>query len=175
MSDPRFDSGHLDFPRRQHYRFSRNCVLAARGLLTRAGEHARDIVGEPEDWPSLLPIRPDQVLHGTRFYLIDEQAQCAYALKMGLNTIGRFATNDIVLEDLSISRRHCVVVVHTRGSCELHDTASRNGTWLNGKWVRQPVRLTSGDRIKVHQRQLLFINERDWSAESADDDYPDTV
>ena len=105
--------------------------------------------------------RPDQVLPGTKFLLVDPRAGVARPLRVGLNTIGRFPSNDIVLEDRCISRRHCVILVHARGGCELHDTASLNGTFLNGRRVREPARLTSGDCIRVYDRPLLFESEAD--------------
>jgi adenylate cyclase len=88
--------------------------------------------------------------------LIDQQTGCSYPLKIGLNTIGRSRNNDIVLEEPLVSRRHCALLVHAGGGCELHDTASRNGTLVNGQLVRQPVQLASGDRIEVCPRTLLL-------------------
>jgi hypothetical protein len=52
-------------------------------------------------------------------------------LRVGLNAVGRLPENDIVLARRYVSRRHCVFLVHTDGGCEVHDTASRNGTLVN--------------------------------------------
>jgi pSer/pThr/pTyr-binding forkhead associated (FHA) protein len=161
MSDPRLDSCHLDLPRRQDYRDARQGVLEGRGWLTLAGECARDLAGEPGDWPSLFSLRPDQLVPGARFLLIDDTGDCTYPLKTGLNTLGRLSNNDIVVGDPYISRRHCVLIVHALGGCDVHDTASRNGTYVNGRRLRDPVRLSSGDRIAVCRRELLFVDARD--------------
>jgi hypothetical protein len=76
-----------------------------------------------------LPILPDQVIPGVKYYLVDFQERCSFPIKTGLNTVGRLSSNNIVLQDIWISRRHCVLLAHARGGCELHDTASLNGTW----------------------------------------------
>ena len=117
---------------------------------------------------------PDQVLPGMRYLLVDPEDDGAYRLQTGLNSIGRLPSNDIVLHEKSISRRHCVVLIHALGRSELHDTASRNGTRVNGTYVRQLVGLKSGDRIDVCGRRLLFISERDWQASVENDSHAET-
>jgi FHA domain len=171
MSDSRLDSGHLEFPRRQEYRRRREALLGTRGWLTLAAEQINGLVGEPDEWP----VRPDQFLPRTSYLLVDYQGSCAYSLKTGLNTLGRLPNNDICFEETWISRRHCVILLHAWGGCELHDTASRNGTYVNGTRVERPVRLASGDWIKVCDRMLLFVSEKDYQAERVDDAHPATV
>jgi hypothetical protein len=149
--------------------------LKARGWLTLAGECAHGLAGEADEWPSLLRAGPDQVLPGMRYLLVDPEDDGAYPLQTGLNSIGRLPSNDIVLHEKSISRRHCVVLIHALGGNELHDTASRNGTRVNGTYVRQPVGLNSGDCIDVCARRLLFISERDWQASVANDSHLETA
>jgi pSer/pThr/pTyr-binding forkhead associated (FHA) protein len=176
MNDPRLNSGHFEsLGRRQDYRRARELLLGARGWMTLATERIHDMVEDSDNWPALLPIRPDQVLPGAKFVLIDQQTRQTYALHTGLNTIGRFPENDIVLEVITVSRRHCALLVHARGVCELHDTASRNGTFVNGQVIRQPVRLHSGDRIQIGPVELLFVAEKDCPPDERDPDYPDTA
>jgi hypothetical protein len=158
MSDPRLNSCHLEFPRRQDYRRCREAVLQGRGWLTMAGENLGGMMGDSEDWP----LRPERVLPGTRYLLVDQQEGCVHPLKIGLNAVGRYSENDIQFLDLVISRRHCVLVVHAWGGCDLHDTASRNGTFVNGTRVQQMVRLESGDQVQLCNRRLLFVSEKDY-------------
>ncbi len=175
MNDPRLNSVHLDLdPRRQEYRQAREKLLGARGWKTLALEKVNDLADDSDVWPALLPIRPDQLLPGTKFLLIEPPSRQSYPLRPGLNTMGRFPDNDIVLEEREISRRHCVVLVHTGGQCELHDTASRNGTFVNGKLIDQPTRLRRGDQIKVGRRLLVFISESDCQNDNPNDNYPNT-
>jgi hypothetical protein len=176
MSDPRLNSMHLGLlPRRQEYRRARVGLLAARGWLTLAAERVGGLVPEAEDWPSLLPVRPHQLLPGVRFCLLDQTSGCSYPLKTGLNALGRRPENDIVLEDLAVSRRHCVILLHARSGGELHDTASMNGTFVNGERVRDPVRLVSGDRIRISKYVLVFASVGDCEGDLEGDSHPDTL
>ncbi len=175
MNDPRLNSVHLDLdPRRQIYRQARERLLAARGWMTLALEKVDELAAESDDWPNLLPIRPDQLLPGLKFLLIEPPTRRTYSLHPGLNTIGRLPNNDIVLEESVISRRHCAVLVHTRGQCELHDTASRNGTFVNGKLIDKPTRLNRGDQIMVCRRLLVFVSESDCQNDNPNHNYPNT-
>jgi len=62
-------------------------------------------------------------------------------------TVGREKYNDIVLNDLLVSRRHAQISWR-EGSYFVSDLKSRNGTLLNGKTVESEV-ITDGDEIKV--------------------------
>jgi FHA domain len=162
MIDTRLSSAHLvSLPRRQVFRRTREDLLAARGWLTEAAEHVQGMRGGADGWLALPRDRADQVLFGPRSLLIDQQTGCRYRLDIGLNTIGRLRNNDIVLKGYMISRRHCVLLMHAGGDCELHDTASRNGTFVNGQLIRRPVPLASGDWIQVYQKLLRFVSEPD--------------
>jgi len=180
MPDWRLQSGHLGPTRRECYRRNREGVLAARGWLTLAVERAEHWVGESADQPSGLPIRPAQWLPGARLALMDQQTEAWYPLNTGLNTIGRFPENDIVFEDCYISRRHCIILVHAWGNCELHDTASLNGTFLNGERVHIPVCLARGDQIGICKRLLILTGIENGEpfpddAADRDADFPRTV
>lgn len=165
MSDSRLNSMHLGFsPRRQVYRQAREALLDAEGWMTQAGEILRNAVGDPQEWPSLLPIRDVPLVTEVRFVLMDLQANCTYPLRIGLNAIGRYPNNDIVFTDNAISRRHCVILVHARGGCEVHDTASMNGTFVNGYRVQKPVPLRSGDRIQVCRKLLVIVSDAEYRA-----------
>lgn len=176
MPDPRLKSAHLDFdPRRQEYRRARAELLAARGWMTLAMEKVNDLADDSDVWPALLPIHPDQVLPGAKCLLMNPHTRQAYPLRPGLNTIGRLPDNDIVLEEISISRRHCVLLVHAWGGCDLYDTASRNGTFVNGRRMDGPIRLHPGDQIKVYRHPLVFLSETDCRSDEEHDNHPETA
>jgi predicted component of type VI protein secretion system len=90
------------------------------------------------------------------FWLVDQDG--VHDLKMGLNTIGRMEDNDVPIVDGSVSRRHCAIVVHATSGCELHDTASKNGTFVNGKRINGPTALRAGDQIRLCDRQFTFLS-----------------
>jgi hypothetical protein len=61
-------------------------------------------------------------------------------------TIGRDAGCDLVLENVTVSRRHAEL--HRGVSCWLlSDLDSTNGTRLNGWRVRSPVAVRTGDKV----------------------------
>lgn len=77
-------------------------------------------------------------------------------LRLGqITTIGRSATNRIVLQDDACSRNHCEVFF-SDGDWKLRDLGSRNGTQLNGKSATGDVILTSGDVIAIGECRLAF-------------------
>ncbi len=160
MSDPRLCSVHLEaLPRRQDYRRAREQMLGACGQQTLAVDSAqldelRTLGGEKRSSDA------------ARFWLVDQDG--VHNLKVGLNTIGRMPDNDVAVADGSVSRRHCAIVVHATRGCELYDTASKNGTFVNGQRINGPTVLKAGDQIRLCDRQFVFLTGD--RAASADDD-----
>jgi hypothetical protein len=153
MADPRLNSVHLEPPRRADYRRAREELLRARGTNTLAVE------SDPDDalggHPHTLIQNPDKAPAGLNFWLVDKDY--IYPLKVGINTVGRSPDNDVVVQDCYISRRHCAILVHAGTDCELHDTASKNGTFVNGQRIGGPTRLRSGDEIRICDQRLVFV------------------
>lgn len=151
MNDPRLNSVHLESPRRQEYRRARADVLGARGCDTLAGEQ-RDRFARS---PTALEQAPGSAPEHLQLWLVD--CDYLYPLHVGLNTLGRASDNDIVIHDGYISRRHCVVLVHSSRRVELFDTASKNGIFVNGEKLRGSASLKPGDEIRMCDRQLVFM------------------
>jgi ABC-type multidrug transport system ATPase subunit/ABC-type multidrug transport system permease subunit len=76
------------------------------------------------------------------------------ALRTGTLRIGRDASNDLVLDDPNVSRRHAEVR-RTASGHEVRDLASRNGTRLNGRPVRSAP-ISVGDVIGIGPYRLVF-------------------
>lgn len=70
-------------------------------------------------------------------------------------TIGRNASNDIMLEDQSVSGRHALLI-QTDGGWKIEDAESTNGTSINGEAV-MGGQLHHADRIRVGSVKLAFI------------------
>jgi pSer/pThr/pTyr-binding forkhead associated (FHA) protein len=155
MSD-HLNSIHLEAPRREEFRHARARLLDACGERTRYVMHQPEAAPEAasdsrtiyQDLENRLPV-------GAEYALLDKNR--AYPLKFGLNTIGRLPDNDIVIEDAFVSRRHCAVLVHTNNGFEIHDVASKNGTFVNGNKLAGPIALKSGDEIRMCDKQLIFV------------------
>lgn len=73
-------------------------------------------------------------------------------------TIGRSAAVDIILDDVSVSRRHAQIDASPIGY-QISDTGSLNGTYVNG--LRTDVALlVHGDEIRVGLFKLVFLSRR---------------
>lgn len=69
-------------------------------------------------------------------------------------TIGRLPENDIVIDNLSVSRKHAVI--HSvRSGYVLRDMGSKNGTLLNGEKVEHGE-LKAGDAITIGKYEIIF-------------------
>jgi pSer/pThr/pTyr-binding forkhead associated (FHA) protein len=62
--------------------------------------------------------------------------------------IGRDITNDIVINDAEVSRKHARLTLQTGGYL-LEDLGSTNGTFVDGKRVTGPVLLSMGQLIML--------------------------
>ena len=65
-----------------------------------------------------------------------------------VNSVGRDAGNDLVLNDEAASAKHAVLSF-ADGDWWLEDAASTNGTLLNGTRVWEKERLSYGDEVQV--------------------------
>lgn len=69
--------------------------------------------------------------------------------------IGRASGNDLVLQDLNVSRNHASVVRRTEG-VYIVDAGGKNGTYVNDQRITDPVRLGAGDRVRLGSTVLVF-------------------
>jgi hypothetical protein len=155
--DPRLLSVHLEGNnRREAFRAARRSVeRAAGGHHTLAGEVRLPLGSEANDYRTLAPGEVPVQKSDTPCWLMDRGKQIP--LKVGLNSVGRLPDNDVVIDDATVSRRHCAIVVHSDLTIEVHDVASKNGTTLNGKKIAAPTRLRDGDEIGLSDHRLTFL------------------
>ena len=84
-----------------------------------------------------------------------------YPLIGSATRIGRFADNDVVLDDAEVSRHHAVVS-DTGTSFVITDLRSANGVYVQGRRIRGSVALTDGDRVRICDHEFMFeIESRD--------------
>ncbi|HUL76050.1 MAG TPA: FHA domain-containing protein [Vicinamibacteria bacterium] len=72
-------------------------------------------------------------------------------------TVGRDPSNDLVLPDAMVSRRHAVIE-HRAGQFFLRDCSSANGSVVNGDRVSERG-LRDGDLVAIGSMRLLFREE----------------
>src|SRR5262245_60241515 len=149
MGDPRLDGCHLNTVRRGRYAAAVDELLDARGLTTAAA----DPLLRPPSFPRPT-VRREPPPPGGTYTLVSLTSGRRHQLRVGVNTLGRYQTNDLVLGPVYVSRRHCAVLVHAAGGCEVHDTASRNGTRVNRRRVDR-ADLLPGDVLELCDQRFL--------------------
>jgi hypothetical protein len=149
MGNPRLNGSHLDVARHDQYDAAVDEMLDDRGLVTSAAD---PLVRSP--FIPRVPIRRESPPPGGTYTLVSLPDGRRHPLRVGINTVGRFPENDLVLEQKGMSRRHCVVLVHATGGCEVCDTASRNSTYVNHRQVGR-VDLFPGDMLRLCDYQFL--------------------
>jgi hypothetical protein len=134
---------------------------ALRPSALRISAQMDDLAQQPDD----AVIQPTQVMPagtvatmapptGTlrRAYIEIEGSPCY--LDRDVVTIGRGLDNDVVVEDRRVSRHHARIQRSPRG-WEIMDLASTNGSFVNGRPVRQHP-LAPGDTISLGGLEMKF-------------------
>ncbi|MBM3708869.1 MAG: type VII secretion protein EssC [Actinobacteria bacterium] len=71
--------------------------------------------------------------------------------------IGRDKTNEISIDDLAVSGNHAEIIKY-EGNFYIRDCDSKNGTYLNGKKIKE-AKLRSGDLITLSGYRIIFQND----------------
>jgi pSer/pThr/pTyr-binding forkhead associated (FHA) protein len=108
-----------------------------------------DATSEPELRQQDTLIIAAGALAGSRFELVNEVV-----------TVGRHEASDVLLDDVSVSRHHCLFTRTASGRYTVRDLNSLNGTYVNGKRVEE-MSLHSSDEVQVGKFKLIF-----WGATS---------
>ena len=90
-------------------------------------------------------------LEGAIFTLTEDQV-----------SIGRDTSNQILIDDISVSRRHCLMQ-RAAGQFKIKDLNSHNGTFVNDL-PAQERSLAHGDRIRIGKSLFLFLTDEDRAA-----------
>jgi adenylate cyclase len=72
--------------------------------------------------------------------------------------VGRHEKSDLCLVDGMVSRNHCLILSEGKRFV-LKDLQSRNGTWVNGRKIKNRRQIREGDVIQVGPFRLLFHPE----------------
>lgn len=82
-----------------------------------------------------------------------------FVLSSAVTTIGRHAESTIVLDDITVSRRHSEIH-KTEGRYLVKDAGSLNGTYVNQERV-DVAELRQGDELQVGKFHLVFLESAD--------------
>lgn len=141
--------------------------------LREAFEHAREAKGKPGSQPRTqltpLPARPAtpppktpsaaRVKGPYLMGLSGEWAGQAIPLPKGGITLGRSSSNQVQLQEKSVSRQHAAIQFRGRNVI-LQDTNSSLGTMVNGKRISNPVLLRAGDVIQIGYHEMFEFRDR---------------
>lgn len=93
---------------------------------------------------------------------IDNKAYLNYKNKRyNLNrnglTIGRSKSNDVILDNKSVSRKHAMIV-YVDSNYSIKDLESKNGTYVNGEKINKAI-LNNEDEISLGNSKLIFFEQ----------------
>jgi hypothetical protein len=78
-----------------------------------------------------------------------------YELGAEVTSVGRQAGNDVVLDDVTVSRHHALFTTTASGRVTVRDLNSLNGTYVNGSRVEE-VTLRALDEVQIGKFKLTF-------------------
>ena len=76
--------------------------------------------------------------------------------KLDRTLIGRSPECDIFLDDVTVSRKHAVLV-RENGDFTIEDQGSLNGTFVNRARI-ESAKLRDGDELQIGKYRLVFMN-----------------
>lgn len=86
---------------------------------------------------------------------IDGRQAASYVLKKQVTCIGRLSENDIVIDNIGVSRLHARIIIEENSQCYVEDEDSSNGIVVNGLPVKRSP-LYPGDEVKIVKHKLIF-------------------
>lgn len=112
---------------------------------------------EPEAEHTLL-LGPQRDYFAWLVELTGSRAGTAHRLAHQRIVLGRGTEAGIKVGDPSVSSEHAVLILPDEAHhYVLHDLASSNGTFIRGRRVEAPYRLTDGDVVELGESRLYFM------------------
>jgi pSer/pThr/pTyr-binding forkhead associated (FHA) protein len=117
----------------------------------------QDAPGPDDD----IVVDLDEITAGTAILVVrsGEEEGDYFVLSSAVTTIGRHAESTIVLDDITVSRRHSEIH-KTEGRYLVKDAGSLNGTYVNQERV-DVAELRQGDELQVGKFHLVFLESAD--------------
>ena len=95
--------------------------------------------------------------HGVLVVRSGDMTGSRFTLNKDLTQIGRHPDSDILLDDITVSRRHAEIV-KTSNSLIIRDLGSLNGTYVNQSRVDE-LAIAHGDEIQVGKYRMVFFSK----------------
>ncbi len=113
----------------------------------------QDAAGTADDTVVQLGDLPDGV--ASLVVRSGAQAGATFPLTGSITRMGRHPDSEIILDDITVSRRHADIV-HDGNEYQVRDAGSLNGTYVNAERVDDAV-LRQGDELQVGKFRLVFF------------------
>jgi hypothetical protein len=140
------------------------CASCGTPLAASAGERTLRIhaVDPMQDAPGpkdevLVELSDVEVGSGVLVVRAGAMAGQRLTLDLPLTRLGRHPQSDIILDDITVSRRHADIERLADGGYEIRDAGSLNGTYVNGERVEK-VGLSNGDEVQVGKFRMVFLD-----------------
>ncbi|WP_411102687.1 FHA domain-containing protein [Streptomyces sp. cmx-4-9] len=135
-----------------------------RAVLSGTAQPAAPAPPGPQPWPRPAPPPPPAApALVSRPALTGTFRQPAAVRPLAARTavrIGRAPENDLVVDELVVSRRHAELHSLADGGYEITDLGSHNGTYLNGAPVDGAARVLEGDIIGIGRSAFCLIGDQ---------------
>jgi pSer/pThr/pTyr-binding forkhead associated (FHA) protein len=106
-----------------------------------------------------VPSKPSGETYIARFELKVIPREKRLGVKVGGRfSVGRTGTNDLVIDDISVSKLHASVFVHEDHGLSVADIGSTNGTFIGGNRIAygKAIRLGADCRVKFGDIEVAF-------------------
>jgi len=134
-----------------------NLTQAAGETTSDFGDHFLD---EPDDSSSAIAEMEiaEGLPSGSALLIVKRgpNAGSRFLLDEPVVSAGRHVDSDILLDDITVSRRHAEFRSNTDGSWAVVDAGSLNGTYVNRHPVDSAV-LTNNDEVQIGKFRLVFL------------------
>ncbi len=94
--------------------------------------------------------------------VVDSYSGQAFPVQSWENSIGRNKSNDVYIDDHSVSRDHCVLLRRKDGWF-VNDTGSKYGTYINGQSIQDRTPVYIDDNITVGNTTLTLKKATDYT------------
>lgn len=97
--------------------------------------------------------------HGVLVIRSGDLSGSRFTLSKDVTKIGRHPESDILLDDITVSRRHAEIV-KTNNSLIVRDLGSLNGSYINQNRVDE-FALVHGDELQIGKYRMVFFSKSD--------------
>ncbi|MGW6707406.1 FHA domain-containing protein [Streptomyces sp. NPDC054956] len=110
--------------------------------------------------PAPALARPSSVSHPNQTSTFRRPTSIRPLAAAATVRIGRAPDNDIVIDDLVVSRHHAELRALVTGTYEIADLGSHNGTYLNGARVARAAAIGEGDVVGIGHTAFCLVGDQ---------------